>query len=158
MAAELFKAMAGVNMVHVPYKGTAPALIDLAGGHVSVGFYTVSTTSGHVKTGRLRALGLSALKRSPAVPGLPTVAESGLPGFEASTWIGVLVPSGTSRELVERLHAEIVRILALPDVQQGFTAQGFDMIANTPSEFDAQIKGDLAKWGRVIKAAKLTVD
>jgi tripartite-type tricarboxylate transporter receptor subunit TctC len=158
MAAELFKAMAGVDMVHVPYKGTAPALIDLAGGHVSVGFYTVSATSGHVKTGRLRALGLSALKRSPAVPDLPTVAEAGLPGYEASTWIGVLAPSGTPREIVERLHAEIVKILSVPDVQQAFAVQGFDMIANTPAEFAVQIKGDLSKWARVIKAAKLTVD
>lgn len=158
MAAELFKAMAGVDMVHVPYKGTAPALIDLAGGHVSVGFYTVSATSGHVKTGRLRALGLSALKRSPAVPELPTVAEAGLPGFEASTWIGVLAPAGTPRELIERLHGEITKILALPDVQQAFAVQGFDMIANTPTEFATQIKGDLGKWARVIKAAKLTVD
>jgi tripartite-type tricarboxylate transporter receptor subunit TctC len=158
MAAELFKSMAGVDMVHVPYKGTAPALIDLAGGHVSVGFYTVSATSGHVKTGRLRALGLTALKRSPAVPGLPTVAEAGLPGYEASTWIGVLAPAGTPRELVERLHGEITKILALPDVQQAFAVQGFDMIANTPAEFAAQIKSDLAKWARVIKVAKLTVD
>ena len=158
MAAELFKAMASVDMVHVPYKGTAPALIDLAGGHVSVGFYTVSATSGHIKTGRLRALGLSALKRSPALPELPTVAEAGLPGYEASTWIGVLAPAGTPREIVERLHTEIAKILALPDVQQAFAVQGFDMIANTPAEFAVQIKGDLVKWARVIKAAKLTVD
>ena len=158
MAAELFKAMGGVDMVHVPYKGTAPALIDLAGGHVSVGFYTVSATGGHVKTGRLRALGLSALKRSPALPELPTVAEAGLPGYEASTWIGVLAPAGTPREIVERLHTEIAKILALPDVQQAFAVQGFDMIANTPAEFAVQIKGDLVKWARVIKAAKLTVD
>lgn len=158
MAAELFKAMASVDMVHVPYKGTAPALIDLAGGHVSVGFYTVSATSGHIKTGRLRALGLSALKRSPALPQLPTVAEAGLPGYEASTWIGVLAPAGTPREIVERLHTEIAKILALPDVQQAFAVQGFDMIANTPAEFAVQIKGDLVKWARVIKAAKLTVD
>ncbi len=158
MAAELFKTMAGVDMVHVPYKGTAPALIDLAGGHVSVGFYTVSATSGHIKTGRLRALGLSALKRSTALPDLPTVAEAGLPGYEASTWIGVLAPAATPREIVERLHAEIAKILALPEVQQTFAVQGFDMIANTPAEFAAQIKGDLGKWARVIKAAKLKVD
>lgn len=158
MAAELFKAMTGVDMVHVPYKGTAPALIDLAGGHVSVGFYTVSATSGHIKTGRLRALGLSALKRSSALPELPTVAEAGLPGYEASTWIGVLAPAGTPREIVERLHGEIVKILALPDVQKTFSVQGFDMIANTPAEFAVQIKGDLGKWARVIKAAKLKVD
>ena len=158
MAAELFKVMAGVDIVHVPYKGTAPALIDLAGGQVPVGFYTLSATSGHVKTGRLRALGISALKRSPAIPELPTLAEAGLPGYEASTWIGVLAPAGTPREIVERLHAEIAKILTLPDVQQAFAVQGFDMIANTPTEFAAQIKGDLIKWARVIKTAKLTVD
>ncbi len=158
MAAELFKVMAGVDIVHVPYKGTAPALIDLAGGQVPVGFYTLSATSGHVKTGRLRALGISALKRSPAIPELPTLAEAGLPGYEASTWIGVLAPAGTPREIVERLHAEIAKILTLPDVQQAFAVQGFDMIANTRTEFAAQIKGDLIKWARVIKTAKLTVD
>ena len=158
MAAELFKSMAAVNLVHVPYKGTAPALTDLVGGHVSVGFYTVSAIGEHVKNGRLKALAVTAPHRSPAVPDLPTVAESGLPGYEASTWIGVLAPSGTPREIVGRLHAEIMKILAMPDVRQRFASQGFDIIANTPEQFAAQIKADLAKWARVIRASGLTVD
>jgi len=158
MAAELFKNMAAVNLVHVPYKGTAPALTDLMGGHVSVAFYTVSAIGEHVKNGRLKALGLTALRRSPAVPDLPTVDESGLPGYEASTWIGVLAPSGTPREIISRLHAEIMKILAMPDVKQRFTAQGFDLIASTPEQFAAQIKSDQAKWSQVIRASGMTVD
>jgi tripartite-type tricarboxylate transporter receptor subunit TctC len=158
MAAELFKSMAGVNLLHVPYKGTAPALADLVGGHVSVAFYTVSAIGGHVKSGRLRALALTALQRSPAVPDLPTVAESGLPGYEASTWIGVLAPSNTPRDIIERLHSEIVRILALPEVKQRFSSLGFDIIANTPEQFTAQIKSDLTKWERVIRASGVIVD
>jgi len=158
MAAELFKTMAAVNLVHVPYKGTAPALVDLVGGHVSVAFYTVSAIGEHVKSGRLRALGITALQRSPTLPDLPTVAESGLAGYEASTWIGVLAPSGTPSDIIARLHAEIVKILAMPDVKQRFTSQGLDIIANTPEQFAAQIKSDLAKWARVIRASGVTVD
>ena len=158
MAAELFKTMAAVNLVHVPYKGTAPALTDLVGGHVSVGFYTVSAIGEHVKNGRLKALAVTALQRSPAVPDLPTVDESGLPGYEASTWIGVLAPSGTPRDIIARLHAEIVKILAMPDVKQRFSTQGFDIIASTPEQFAIQIKSDLAKWARVIRASGVTVD
>ena len=158
LAAELFKTMAGVNLVHVPYKGTAPALTDLVGGHVTVGFYTVSAIGGHVKSGRLRALAVASLQRSRAMPDLPTIAESALPGYEASTWIGVLAPSGTPRDIVGRLHAELMKILAMPDVQQRFASEGFDIIANTPEQFAAQIKSDLAKWARVIRASGATVD
>ncbi len=158
MAAELFKSMAGVNLVHVPYKGTAPALTDLVGGHVSVGFYTVSAIGGYIRNGRLRALGVTALQRSAAIADVPTVAESGLPGYEASTWIGVLAPSGTPRDIIERLNTEIVKILGMPDVRQGFAAQGFDIIASTPEQFAAQIKTDFAKWARVIRESRVTVD
>jgi tripartite-type tricarboxylate transporter receptor subunit TctC len=158
MAAELFKTTARVDLVHVPYKGTAPALIDLVGGHVSVGFYTVSAIGGQVKDGRLRALGLTALKRSAAVPEIPTVAETGLPDYEASTWIGMLAPSATPREIIQRIHGEIMKILAMPDVRQRFVAQGFDIIGNTPDEFGAMLKADLAKWAQVIRAAGVKVD
>lgn len=158
MAAELFKSMTGVNLVHVPYKGTAPALADLVGGHVSVAFYTLSAIGGHVKAGRLRPLALTGLERSSGMPDVPTVAESGLPGYEASTWIGVLAPSGTPRGLIDRLHAEIIKILAMPEIKERVTSLGFSLIANTPEEFSAQIKSDLAKWARVIRVSGARVD
>jgi tripartite-type tricarboxylate transporter receptor subunit TctC len=158
MAAELFKLMAGVNLVHVPYKGTAPALTDLMAGQVTVGFYTVSAIGGHVKSGRLRAMALAAQRRSPAMPELPTIAESGLPGYEASTWVGVVAPAGTPRGIVERLHGELMKLLATPEVKQQFAASGFDIIASSPEQFSGQIKTDLAKWARVIREANVTVD
>ena len=158
MAAELFKLMAGVNLVHVPYKGTAPALTDLIAGQVTVAFYTVSAIGGHVRNGRLRAIALAASRRSPAMPDLQTIDELGLPGYEASTWVGVLAPAGTPRPIVNRLHGELMKLLATPEVKQQFTVTGFDIIANTPEQFAEQIKTDLAKWARVIREAHIAVD
>lgn len=158
MAAELFKSMSGVDIVHVPYKGTAPALTDLVGGHVSVAFYTVSAIGGHVQAGRLRALGVTSLQRSAAMPEVPTVAESGLAGYEASTWIGMLAPRATPREIVDRMHGEVVKILGMTDVKQRFASQGFDIIGNTPEQFAQQLRADLRKWARVIRESGVTVD
>lgn len=158
MAAELFKSMAAVAIVHVPYKGTAPALTDLVGGHVSVAFYTVSAIGGHVQAGRLRALAVTSLQRSPVMPDVPTLSEAGLSGYEASTWIGVLAPRATPREVVEKLHAEIVKTLAMAEVKQKFTGQGFDIIGNTPEQFTQQLRADLKKWARVVRDSGVTVD
>jgi len=158
MAAELFKSMADVNLVHVPYKGTAPALADLVGGHVSVAFYTVSAIGGHVQSGRLRALAVTSLQRSPAMPQIPTLAESGLAGYEASTWIGVLTPRATPKEIIERLHGEIAKILGMSEVRQKFTAQGFDIIGNSPEQFTQQLRSDMKKWARVVRDSGVTVD
>jgi tripartite-type tricarboxylate transporter receptor subunit TctC len=112
---ELFKSMAGIDMVHIPYKGSAPAITDLLGGHVDVMFDNMPAVMPHVKAGKLRALGVSSAKRSALAPDLPTVAEGGVPGFEVRVWYGVVVPAGTSKEIVKKLNGEINRILALPD-------------------------------------------
>ncbi len=158
MAAELFKSMAMVDLVHIPYKGTAPALIGLIGGHVSVAFYTMSAVGGHIKSGKLRALAISATQRSAAAPDLPTISESGVPGYEASTWIGVVVPTGTPSGIVHRLYTEIVMVLHMPDVKERFAGQGFDIIGNTPEQFSNQIKADVPKWAKVIKDSGAKVD
>lgn len=158
LAAELFKSMTGVDMLHVPYRGAAPALTDLIGGHVPVGFYTWSATGGHIRSNRLRALAQTGLKRSAAMPDLPTLDESGVRGYESGTWIGVVLPAATPGEIADLLHRQITAILQMPDVREGIVSRGFDIIGNTPAEFAAQIRIDIPKWAKVIKAAGARVD
>ena len=153
LAAELLKSMAGISMVHVPYKGSAPALIDVMGGHVSMMFDPTITAIPHVKLGRLRALGVSSLKRSAVAPELPTISETGLPGYEALGWHGVLAPAATPREIITRLNAEIVKVLQASDMRTRFAEQGAEPVGNTPEQFLEFLKADLAKWAAVIKAA-----
>ena len=153
LAAELFKSMAGIQMVHVPYKASAPALIDVLGGHVSMMFDPIITSMPHVKAGKLRALGVTSLKRTSIAADLPTLAETGLPGFEAIGWHGILAPAGTPREIVTRLNTEIVKVIRSPDMRARFAEQGAEPVGNTPEQFQEFLKTDLAKWAKVIKAA-----
>ncbi|HYS51619.1 MAG TPA: tripartite tricarboxylate transporter substrate binding protein [Burkholderiales bacterium] len=151
LAGELFNLMAGVKMVHVPYKGAAPALADLLGGQVQIMFSTMPPALPHVRDGKLRALAVTSAKRSPAAPELPTVDETALPGFEANTWHGVVVPAGTPGAIVARLNREIVAILHLPDVVERFSSQGAEALGSTPQEFAAYIKSETLKWAKVVR-------
>ncbi|HMH19017.1 MAG TPA: tripartite tricarboxylate transporter substrate binding protein [Burkholderiales bacterium] len=151
LAGELFDSMAGVKMIHVPYKGAAPALADLLGGQVQIMFSTMPPALPHVKDGKLRALAVTSLKRSPAMPELPTVDEAALPGFEANTWHGVLVPAGTPVPIIARLNREIVAILHLPDVVERLSGQGAEAQGSTPEEFAAYIKSETLKWAKVVR-------
>jgi tripartite-type tricarboxylate transporter receptor subunit TctC len=151
LAGELFNSMAGVKLVHVPYKGAAPALADLLGGQVQLMFSTMPPALPHVKDGKLRALAVTSAKRSPAVPDLPTVDEIALPGFEANTWHGVVVPARTPAAIVARLNREIVAILHLPDVVERFSSQGAEALGSTPEEFAAYIRSETLKWAKVVR-------
>jgi tripartite-type tricarboxylate transporter receptor subunit TctC len=151
LAGELFNSMAGVKLVHVPYKGAAPALADLLGGQVQLMFSTMPPALPHVKDGKLRALAVTSAKRSPAAPDLPTVDEAALPGFEANTWHGVVLPAGAQPAIVERLNREIVAILHLRDVVERLSAQGAEPVGSTPEEFAAYIKSETVKWAKVVR-------
>jgi tripartite-type tricarboxylate transporter receptor subunit TctC len=155
LAGELFGSMAGVKLVHVPYKGAAPALADLLGGQVQIMFSTMPPALPHVRDGKLRALAVTSTKRSPAMPELPTVdeagAESGLRGFEANTWHGVVLPAGAQAAIVARLNREIVAILHMPDVVERLSNQGAEPVGSTPEEFAAYIKSETVKWAKVVR-------
>ena len=158
LTGELLKTAAGIDIVHVPYKGNAAALLDLTAGRVQMMFSNLLTSMPHVRAGKLRAIGISSAKRSPQAPELPTIAESGLPGFSAVPWYGVLGPAGLSRPIVGRLNTEIARALALPDMNERFVAQGIDLQSSTPEHFAALIKSELVKWRKVVRDAGAKVD
>jgi tripartite-type tricarboxylate transporter receptor subunit TctC len=153
LTAELFKNMAGVSMVHVPYKASAPALIDVLGGHVSLMFDPIITAMPHVKLGKLRGMAVTSLKRSAVVAELPTVAETGLPGFESIGWHGIFVPAATPRDIVERLNGLVVKVLQIPEMRTRFAEQGAEPVGDTTQHFAEFLKKDLDKWTSVIKAA-----
>ena len=158
LAAELFKKSAGINVIVVPYKGNAPAVTAAISGEVSLSFGNVAQSAPQIKAGRLRALGVGSLQRSPVMPEVPTVAESGLPGFEAGAWYGVLAPAATPRAIVERLNGELVRVLKLPDVQQRLRGEAYEVIADTPDQFAAAIRAEIAKWAPIVKQAGLRAE
>ena len=154
MTMELFNSSAGgLKMVHIPYKGTAPAMIDLLAGHVSVMASTILTGMPQIRAGRLRPLGITSLKRSAAAPEIPTVAESGLPGFESVQWYGAAAPAQTPKEIVARLHTEMVRVLQVPEVKERFIADGTDPVGNSPEEFGRYIRDEIVKWTKVARDA-----
>ncbi|MBC7778727.1 MAG: tripartite tricarboxylate transporter substrate binding protein [Proteobacteria bacterium] len=153
LAGELLKSLARIEMLHVPYKGGGPALADLLGGQVQLMFATAPAAMPLVKAGRLRAIAVTSRTRSAALPDLPTIAEVGVTGYDASTWYGLLAPAGTPRALVDRVHAETVKVFAVPEFREKLTAQGFEPIASTPAEFAAYIQAQIEVWARVIKQA-----
>ena len=153
LAVELFKVMTGTNMIHVPYKGAAPAMIDLIAGHVQVSFPTISGGLPHVRAGKLRGLATTRAIRSPAAPELPTMIEAGVPGYEAVNWFGTAVPAKTPPAIVSRLSQEIARVLRLPDVRDRLLSQGMEPVSSTPEEFGAYIRSEMAKWAKVVKAS-----
>ena len=150
MAGELFKAMAGVDIVHVPYRGSSGARTDIIGGQVQMMFDAVTTMSEHVKAGSVRALGMSGKTRSTVLPDVPTVAET-VPGYEATIWLGVMAPKGTPPAVVNRLNAEITKIVGRPEVRRDWAAQGAVAMTMTPDEFGKYIADDIVKWERIVK-------
>ncbi|MBC7780408.1 MAG: tripartite tricarboxylate transporter substrate binding protein [Proteobacteria bacterium] len=151
LAGELFKRVAGVDMVHIPYKGAAPALTDVVAGHAHLYFTSPISAQPFVKGGRLRRVAVTSLKRSSSMPDIPTVAEAGFADFDVVSWWGILTPAGASKELIARLHAEIIKALALPEIRAKFAEQGADPASSTPEQFAAYIQSEIAKWGRLIK-------
>ena len=152
LGVELFKLAAGIDIVHVPYKGTGQALTDVIGGQVQMMLASMLPAVPHLKAGRVRGLAVTSVKRSPIYPEMPTVAESGVPGFETTSWHGILAPARTSKPLAARIHAELVKMLTQPDVKATFGAQGMDVVASSQDEFAAYIRGETAKWTKVVKA------
>jgi tripartite-type tricarboxylate transporter receptor subunit TctC len=158
LAGELFKSTAKVDIVHVPYKGNSPAITDLLGGQTQMSFATMPTVLPHVKAGKLRAIASIGLARTVALPDVPTVAESGLPGFEVSNWIGLFAPVGTPPEIVAKLNAEVQKIMRSPDVQKRLEAEGARFIPTTPEQFAAFQKDELVKWAKIIKDANIKAE
>src|SRR5262245_27346749 len=158
LIAELFSMNAGIKMVHAPYKGSAPAVADLLAGQVMLMFDSMQSQMPQVRAKRLRALGIAAERRSPAAPDVPTIAEAGLPGVLGGSWYGLLAPAGTPREVIARLHAELMRALADPEVRERFTSVGTEVVGNTPEEFAAQIRADIEKWGQVVRTAGIRAE
>lgn len=152
-AVELFRNRTGIDLVHVAYKGGAPAIADLVGGHVDLMFDVLPASLPYVKSNRLRALAITATKRSSLLPELPTVAESGVEGFQAITWNGILLPAGTAREIITRIHQAIEKVVHAPETRERYAVIGTDAIASSPEEFSAFLRDETAKWARVAKAA-----
>jgi tripartite-type tricarboxylate transporter receptor subunit TctC len=155
---ELFKKQAGLDMLHVPYKGSGPALTDLVSGQVNVMFANILSVLPQVKAGRLNALAVSSAKRSSAAPEWPTVAESGLPGFEASTWFAILAPKGTPADVIAKLNAEVAKAVQSPELKEQFKLQGAEPGSGTPDELRAYIDSETTKWGNAVKAAGVKVE
>jgi tripartite-type tricarboxylate transporter receptor subunit TctC len=151
LAIELFNLMAGVKLVHVPYKGGGPAMSDLVGGQVNLIFATTASSIPHLKSGRIKGIAVTTAKRSALLPDLPTISESGLAGFDANNWYGLVVPAKTPRAIIDQLNAEVTKILAMPDVKTILFNQGLDPAPGTPEQFGAYIKSERAKWAKVIK-------
>jgi tripartite-type tricarboxylate transporter receptor subunit TctC len=158
LSGELFKGMAGVEMQHIPYKGSPPALTDVMGGSVSMTFDNITTAWPLAKGGKLRALAVTTAKRSPVAPDVPTLAESGLPGYEVGSWQGVFAPAGTPPDIVKRLNTEIVKIINTPEVQKKLIELGAEPVGNSPEEFGAFVKAEVGKWGDVVKKSGAKVD
>jgi len=158
LAMELFKSMSGAQIRHIPYKGAVPAATDLLAGRVDMSFFTFSGALPYTSSGRLRALGLASAYRSPLAPNLPTIGETGLPGFEATTWFGIMVPHRTPASVVSKLHTAFASALNAPGVRERLTNQGFEVVGSSQAEFAAYVKSEIPKWAKVVKASGATVE
>ena len=158
LAGEMFKTLSGTNFVHVPYKGSMPALTDLLGERITLMFLDPMLTLAQLKSGRLRALGITSAKRTPWLPDLPTIAEAGVPGFEIVAWFGLLAPSGTNTEIIDKIHQDAVSILNTPEMRARMLDQGVELIGNTPAQFGARIKSDVASMAKVWAASGARAD
>lgn len=158
LAAELFKTMAGVEMIHVPYKGTGPSIADVLSGQVPVTFGNLLPIMPHIKSGKLRPLAVTAIQRSPALPNVPTLAESGYPKYEAVNWFGILAPAGTPQEIIRRLNLEIVKTLNLQDVKDRYASLGAEPLSSTPQAARSFIENEIEKWAKVVKVSGARID
>ena len=158
LTTELFRSAVGIELTHVPYKGVAPALTDLLGGQIDLMFPGITPVVAHIKSGRLRAIGLTSRQRSPALPEVPTLNELGVANYESIGWYGMLVPAGTPKNIVLRLHRELVAALKLPDLREKLVSQGGDPVSSTPEQFAAFIASELAKWTSVMRTSGIQVD
>ncbi|TRZ96832.1 MAG: tripartite tricarboxylate transporter substrate binding protein [Rhodocyclaceae bacterium] len=158
LAGELFKSMTGVAMLHIPYKGSAPAIAELLGGQTNMMFDNLPSAMPHIKSGRLRALAVTSVRRSPALPDVPTIAETGISGYEASSWFGVLAPAGTPKDIVARIQVDIAKALNAPEIKERLSGQGAEPVGNTPEQFAEHIKAESAKWAKVVKDSGAKVD
>jgi tripartite-type tricarboxylate transporter receptor subunit TctC len=158
LGAELFRLTAGIDIMHVPFRGGGPAVIDVVGGHTKMIIATVTTTAPHIRSGKLRALGVSGTKRSPLFPEVPTIAEAGLPGYEAGNWIGIVAPAGTPAALVARLHSEISAVQDSPEMQKQLAADGAEAVHMSSAEFGTFMVQEMGKWERVVKDAGIKAE
>ncbi len=158
LSGELFKSMAKVDMQHVPYKGSAPAVTDLLGNQIAIMFDNMPSAIQHVRSGKLRAIAVTTAKRSPELPDVPTIAEAGVPGYEATSWFGMFAPAGTPAPVVAKLNATIVKVLAQPDIKKKLAEQGAEAAGETPEQFAAFIQKESVKWGKVVKESGASVD
>jgi tripartite-type tricarboxylate transporter receptor subunit TctC len=158
LAGELFKRTAGIPMIHVPYKGGAPALVDVLSGQVSVGIFGLAPALPYITSGKLRAIAVTGAQRAPTLPDVPTVAESGYPGFASVQWFGIAAPAGTPAGAVAKLHADIVDVLHSPDVDKKLRALGAEIVAGTPEQFTQYIHDDRQRWGNIVRDAHIQID
>ena len=158
LTAEMFKFMTKVEMTHIPYKGSGPAIVDLIGGQIPFAFESMIPVLAHVKGGKLRGLAVTSAARSPVLPQIATVAEGGVPGFESIAWYGVVAPAGTPKEIVAKLNGEMVRIANMPDIKQRLMEMGSPPVAGTPEQFGALIRSEIPKWAKVVKQANVSLD
>jgi tripartite-type tricarboxylate transporter receptor subunit TctC len=157
LAGELFKVMSGTRLTHISYKGMGPAITDLLGGQTQFVFAAIVPVSPHVRGGRLRALGLTGPKRSPVMPELPTIAEAGVPGYQATSWLGMFAPAGTPRAIIDKVNADVVALLTNAELRERLAADGAEPLGSSAREFDGFIREEIAKWAKVIKAANIVV-
>jgi len=158
LAGALFNRMAGTTLQHIPYKGSAPAMISLLSGECALAFVSVPSVIQHVKSGKLRALAVTGTERAPMVPNVPTVSESGVPGYAASGWFGLLLPSGSPADVIARLHGESIKALKLPEVKERLDASGLTFVGSTPEAFGAYLRTEIEKWGAVVRSAGMRVE
>ena len=158
LAMALFESMAGVDVAHVPYKGGAPAVIDLVAGRLSLMMANLTTAQPHIRAGRLRGLGVGTKAHSPLFPEMPTISESGVPGYEANNWNGIIAPAGTPRAIIERLHREITGVLKEPVIAERMAAAGLEPIGDTPAQFSAYLLSEMDKWGKLVRAAGIKAE
>ena len=158
LAAELFKLQAKVDMLHVPYKGSGQSIVDLIAGQVHLDFDSVPPVINHVRAGKLRALAVTSAKRFSLLPDIPTITEAGVPGFDMSTWWGLVAPGAVSKDVVSRLHGETIKLLRQPDVKEKIAFVGAETVGNSPEEFGAYIRSERAKYARIVKDANIKVD
>jgi len=158
LSGEMFQQMAGVEMQHIPYKGSAPAMTDLLGGQTAIMFDNMPSAIGHVRAGKLRPIAVTTPNRSPALPNVPTIAESGVPGYSATSWFGILAPAGTPAPVIARLNASILKALADPDVKKKLAEQGAEPHGEKPEQFAEFIRSETEKWGKTVKVSGATAD